>query len=55
MIFTVARKELKALFASPLAWVVLTFMQIIRSIWRSSEWARRRSMRCQWSAGPTRT
>jgi len=29
MIFTVARKELKSLFASPLAWVVLTFMQTI--------------------------
>lgn len=29
MILTIAGKELKALFASPLAWVVLTFMQII--------------------------
>ena len=29
MIFTIAGKELKALFASPLAWVVLTLMQII--------------------------
>ena len=29
MIFTIAAKELKALFASPLAWVVLTFAQII--------------------------
>lgn len=29
MIFTVARKELKTLFASPLAWVVLAVMQII--------------------------
>ncbi len=29
MIFTIASKELKALFASPLAWVVLTGMQII--------------------------
>lgn len=29
MIFTIAGKELKALFASPLAWVVLTFVQII--------------------------
>ena len=29
MIFTIAGKELKALFASPLAWVVLTFLQII--------------------------
>ena len=29
MIFTIADKELKALFASPLAWVVLTVMQII--------------------------
>jgi len=29
MIFTIAGKELKALFASPLAWVMLTFMQII--------------------------
>jgi ABC-2 type transport system permease protein len=29
MIFTIAGKELKALFASPLAWVVLTFMQIV--------------------------
>ena len=29
MIFTIAGKELKALFASPLAWVVLTVMQVI--------------------------
>jgi ABC-2 type transport system permease protein len=29
MIRTLAAKELKALFASPLAWVVLTFMQIV--------------------------
>ncbi|MBI4191320.1 MAG: ABC transporter permease subunit [Betaproteobacteria bacterium] len=29
MIYTIAGKELKSLFASPLAWVVLTFMQII--------------------------
>ncbi|MCW5604313.1 MAG: ABC transporter permease subunit [Burkholderiales bacterium] len=29
MIFTIAVKELKALFASPLAWMVLTVMQII--------------------------
>ena len=29
MIFTIARKELKALFASPLAWVVLTFVQLM--------------------------
>ncbi|MBX9811398.1 MAG: ABC transporter permease [Burkholderiales bacterium] len=29
MIFTIAGKELKALFASPLAWVVLTGMQFI--------------------------
>jgi ABC-2 type transport system permease protein len=29
MIFTIAGKELKALFASPLAWVVLTVMQIL--------------------------
>jgi len=29
MIFTIAGKELKALFASPLAWVVLTLMQLI--------------------------
>ena len=29
MIFTIARKELKALFASPLAWVVLTFVQVM--------------------------
>ena len=29
MIFTIADKELKALFASPLAWVVLTLMQLI--------------------------
>jgi ABC-2 type transport system permease protein len=29
MIFTIAAKELKALFASPLAWVVLTVLQIL--------------------------
>ena len=29
MIFTIAGKELKALFASPLAWIVLTVMQVI--------------------------
>ena len=29
MILTIAGKELKALFASPLAWVVLTFMQVV--------------------------
>ena len=29
MIFTVAAKELKALFASPLAWVLLTVMQLL--------------------------
>lgn len=29
MIFTIAGKELKALFASPLAWVVLTFIQVL--------------------------
>src|SRR3990170_459537 len=29
MIFTIAGKELKSLFASPLAWVVLTFMQVL--------------------------
>jgi len=29
MIFTIAAKELKALFASPLAWVMLTVMQLI--------------------------
>src|SRR5687768_11738705 len=29
MIFTIASKELKGLFTSPLAWVVLTFMQLI--------------------------
>lgn len=29
MIFTIAGKELKALFASPLAWVLLCFVQII--------------------------
>jgi ABC-2 type transport system permease protein len=29
MIFTLARKELKSLFVSPLAWVVLAVMQII--------------------------
>lgn len=34
MIFTLAHKELKALFASPLAWVMLTFMQlIIGGVW----------------------
>ena len=29
MIFTIAGKDLKALFTSPIAWVVLTFVQII--------------------------
>jgi len=29
MIFTIAAKELKALFASPLAWVVLTVLQVL--------------------------
>ncbi len=29
MIFTIAGKELRALFMSPLAWVVLTFVQLI--------------------------
>jgi ABC-2 type transport system permease protein len=29
MIFTIAGKELKALFASPLAWLVLTFLQLM--------------------------
>jgi ABC-2 type transport system permease protein len=29
MVFTIAAKELKTLFASPLAWVVLTLMQVI--------------------------
>jgi ABC-2 type transport system permease protein len=29
MIFTIAGKELKSLFASPLAWVILTFLQIM--------------------------
>ena len=29
MIFTIASKELKALFASPLAWVVLTIVQLM--------------------------
>lgn len=29
MILTIASKELKALFASPLAWLVLTFLQLI--------------------------
>ncbi|MDB5811446.1 MAG: transporter permease [Betaproteobacteria bacterium] len=29
MIFTITRKELKALFSSPLAWVVLTFVQVM--------------------------
>lgn len=29
MIFTIAAKELKALFSSPLAWMVLTVMQLI--------------------------
>ena len=29
MILTIAGKELKALFASPLAWVMLTFMQVL--------------------------
>ena len=29
MIFTLAAKELKALFASPLAWIVLAIVQLI--------------------------
>ena len=29
MIFAIARKELKTLFTSPMAWAVLTFMQLI--------------------------
>jgi ABC-2 type transport system permease protein len=29
MIFTIAAKELKALFASPLAWMILTIIQVI--------------------------
>ena len=29
MILTIARKELKTLFASPMAWAVLTLMQFI--------------------------
>lgn len=29
MIFTIARKELRTLFASPLAWLVLTVMQLV--------------------------
>ena len=29
MIFTIAAKELRALFTSPLAWLVLTVVQII--------------------------
>jgi ABC-2 type transport system permease protein len=29
LIFTIARKELKTLFASPMAWAVLTLMQLI--------------------------
>src|SRR5215470_11354734 len=34
MIFTIARKELKSLFASPLAWLVLTLLQVLISgIW----------------------
>jgi ABC-2 type transport system permease protein len=32
MIFTIAGKELRALFASPLAWVVLTFVQLILTV-----------------------
>jgi ABC-2 type transport system permease protein len=31
MIFTIASKELKALFASPLAWLVLTIIQVLIS------------------------
>ena len=31
MIFTIAGKELKALFSSPLAWIVLTLLQLILS------------------------
>ena len=29
MIFTIAGKDLKSLFTSPVAWVVLTFVQIV--------------------------
>ena len=29
MIFTIAGKDLKSLFTSPIAWVVLTFVQLI--------------------------
>ena len=29
MIFTIAAKDLKSLFTSPIAWVVLTFVQLI--------------------------
>ena len=32
MILAVARKELKSLFASPLAWVVLTFLELLLAI-----------------------
>ena len=35
MIFTIAGKELKALFASPLAWLVLTVVQLDRRLTRS--------------------
>ena len=35
MILTIAGKELRTLFASPLAWVVLTVMQLIEN-WLSS-------------------
>ena len=31
MILTIAGKELKAIFASPLAWIVLTLLQLILS------------------------
>jgi len=33
MIFTIAAKELKSLFASPLAWAVLAVTQLIMSYW----------------------
>ncbi|MGD2138942.1 MAG: ABC transporter permease [Burkholderiales bacterium] len=32
MIFTIAAKELRSMFASPLAWVVLAFMQLVISL-----------------------
>ncbi|NIO42817.1 MAG: ABC transporter permease, partial [Burkholderiales bacterium] len=32
MIFTIAAKELRSMFASPLAWVVLAFMQFVLAL-----------------------